>query len=52
MKGEIPGTVYGLSKKGWTDGELLEMWFVHHFPTHGPPAYSVLLLMAGQSSRY
>ena len=29
--GEVPGTVYGLSKKGWIDGELFEMWFVRHF---------------------
>ena len=29
--GEVPGTVHGLSSKGWIDGELFELWFTHHF---------------------
>ena len=50
--GEVPGTVYGLSKKGWIDGELFEMWFVRHFLTHAPPVRPILLLMDGHSSHY
>ena len=50
--GEVPGTVYGLSKKGWIDGELLEMWFVRHFLVHAPPVRPILLVMDGHSSHY
>ena len=25
--GELPGTIYGLSSKGWIDSELFKMWF-------------------------
>ena len=25
--GEVPGTVYGLSPKGWMDQELFDLWF-------------------------
>ena len=28
---EVPGTIYGLSKKGWIDYELLDVWFNYHF---------------------
>ena len=35
--GEVPGTVYGLSSKGWIDGELFELWFTHHFLAYAPP---------------
>ena len=34
--GEVPGTVYGLSQKGWIDGELFELWFVRHFLAYAP----------------
>lgn len=37
--GEVPGTVYGLSKKGWIDGELFELWFIRHFIMHAPPPH-------------
>ena len=50
--GEVPGTVYGLSKKGWIDGELFEMWFFRHFLAHVPPIRPILLLMDGHSSHY
>ena len=50
--GEVPGTVYGLSKKGWIDGELFEMWFSCHFLAHAPPIRPILLLMDGHSSHY
>ena len=29
--GEVPGTIYGLSKKGWIDYELFDVWFNNHF---------------------
>ena len=45
-------TVYGLSKKGWIDGELFEMWFSRHFLAHAPPIRPILLLMDGHSSHY
>ena len=49
---EVPGTVYGLSRKGWIDGELFEMWFSRHFLAHAPPVRPILLLMDGHSSHY
>ena len=30
-KGEIPGTLYGLSSNGWIDMELFSGWFFEHF---------------------
>ena len=50
--GEVPGTVYGLSKKKWIDGELFDLWFSHHFLAHAPPMLPLLLLMDGHSSHY
>ena len=50
--GEVPGTVYGLSKKGWIDGDLFDLWFSHHFLAHAPPVRPLLLLMDGHSSHY
>ena len=50
--GEVPGTIYGLSKKGWIDGELFDLWFTRHFLTHAPPVRPILLLMNGHSSHY
>ena len=50
--GEVPGTAYGLSKKGWIDSELFEDWFTNHFLLHIPPQRPVLLLVDGHSSHY
>lgn len=50
--GEVPGTVYGLSKNGWIDGELFDLWFTWHFLAHAPPVRPLLLLMDGHSSHY
>ena len=36
-QGEIPGTLYGLSGKGWIDSQLFEEWFEGHFLRHAPP---------------
>ena len=50
--GEVPGTFYGLSEKGWMDGELFEEWFKHHFLVHAPPSRPLLLLLDGHVSHY
>ena len=51
-KGEVPGTRYGLSKKGWTDRELFQGWLQHHFLSHAVPGRPLLLLLDGHSSHY
>ena len=51
-EGEVPGTVYGLSKSGWIDSELFELWFRNHFLAHTPPTRPLLLLLDGHSSHY
>ena len=51
-KGELPGTIYGLSSKGWTDQELFKIWFEFHFLRYAPPIHPILLLMDGHSSHY
>ena len=48
--GEIPGTIYGLSKSGWIDQELFDKWFTHHFLHYAPASRPLLLLMDGHSS--
>lgn len=50
--GEIPGTVYGLSKTGWIDGDLFDLWFSRHFLSHAPPMRPLLLLVDGHSSHF
>ena len=30
-KGEVPGTMYGLSDSGWIDMVLFKEWFFNHF---------------------
>ena len=50
--GEIPGTIYGLSHKGWIDQELFDLWFTRHFLRYAPPVRPLLLLMDGHSSHY
>ena len=50
--GEVPGTIYGLSDKGWIDRELFGIWFTNHFLRYAPPAHPILLLMDGHSSHY
>lgn len=51
-KGELPGTIYGLSSKGWVDQELFQIWFEFHFLRYAPPIRPILLLMDGHSSHY
>ena len=50
--GEVPGTMYGLSDKGWIDTEIFEEWFLNHFLLYAPPARPLLLLMDGHSSHF
>ena len=50
--GEVPGTIDGLSRKGWIDGDVFDIWFTRHFLSHAPPVRPLLLLMDGHSSHY
>ena len=50
--GEVPGTFYGLSDKGWMDQELFDAWLSCHFLRYAPPARPLLLLLDGHSSHY
>ena len=46
-EGEVPGTIYGLSPKGWMDQELFDLWFTRHFLQFIPRVRPVLLIMDG-----
>ena len=48
-RGEVPGTVYGLSSNGWMDTELFKYWFMDHFLKYVPSSRPLLLLMDGHS---
>ena len=50
--GEVPGTLYGLSAKGWITRELFAQWFRDHFLVYIPKHRPVVLLMDGHSSHY
>ena len=50
--GEVPGTIYGLSDKGWINKELFLGWFHKHFLLLIPKTRPVLLLLDGHSSHY
>ena len=51
MISEIPGTLYGMSGKGWTDHQLFLYWF-KHFLKHANPTWPLLLLLDGHSSHF
>ena len=51
-KGEIPGTLYGLSSNGWIDMELFSGWFCNHFLKFAPKFRPLLLLLDGHASHY
>lgn len=51
-KGEVAGTLYGMSDKGWTDMELFSYWMKDLFLPNIPPVRPVLLLLDGHSSHY
>ena len=50
--GEVPGTIYGLSGKGWMDQHLFEKWFKRHFLRYAPPVRPLLILLDGHTSHY
>ena len=50
--GEVAGTIYGPSAKGWIDQELFDLWFTLHFLRYAPSVRPLLLLMDGHSSHY
>lgn len=51
-RGEVPGTLYGLSQSGWMDKTLFSEWFLHHFLHYAPPMRPLLLVMDGHSTHY
>ena len=50
--GEVPGTFYGMSNKGWTDQELFKHWLKDHFLKYSVEARPLLILLDGHSSHY
>ena len=44
--------MYGLSKSGWIDTELFELWFLKHFLDFAPSTRPLLWLLDGYSSHY
>ena len=51
-KGEVPGTTYGTSQKGWVDTQLLKGWLTDHFLHFAMSARPLLLLLDGHSSHF
>ena len=51
-EGEVPGTYYGMSGKGWTDQELFRNWLKNHFLKYAVSGRPLLLLLDGHSSHY
>ena len=51
-KGEVPGTIYGLSQRGWIDMEVFKGWFSKHFFKYAVSSRPLLLLLDGHSSHY
>ena len=52
VRGEVPGTIYGLSSKGWINQELFQFWFEKHFLAYVPSTRPLLLLLDGHSSHF
>ena len=52
LKGEVPGSGYGLSPKGWVDTEVFHGWFEKHFLKYAVSPRPLLLLLDGHSSHY
>ena len=50
--GEVAGTIYGLSSKGWIDKCLFSEWFFNHFLLYAPATRPLLLILDGHSSPY
>ena len=50
--GELAGTIYGCSEKGWMTAKLFNDWFRKIFLRYAPASRPVLLLLDGHSSHY
>ena len=50
--GEVPDTIYGLSRNGWMDSDLFHQWFTTHFLSYVPPSRPILLLLDGHSTHF
>ena len=50
--GEVNGTTYGMSAKGWVDSELFHGWLTDHFLQFAVAARPLLLVLDGHSSHY
>lgn len=50
--GEVPGTTYGLSSKGWVDSALFSGWMVDHFIPLAAAGRPCLLTLDRHSSQY
>ena len=47
VKGEVPGTYYGQSEKGWIDCELFKGWLSRHVFTHAVAGRPLLIPKRG-----
>ena len=50
--GEVPNTLYDMSKSGWMDQELFADWFSKNFLKHDVSSRPLLLMLDGHSSHY
>lgn len=50
--GEIPGTLYGFTEKGWMTAALFHNWFKKLFLRYAPASRPLILLLDGHSSHY
>ena len=44
-EGEVPGTTYGLSDRGWVDIELFKGWFNNHFLRYAVASRSRIMIL-------
>jgi len=51
-RGEVPGTLYGMSPNRWMDQELFSSRFFTHFLKHAVSDHPLMLILDGHSSHY
>ena len=51
-RGEVPGTLYGMSPNGWMDQELFSSWFFSHFLKHAVSERPLMLILDGHCSHF
>ena len=51
-KGEVPGTMYGLSTTGWVDTHLFKKWLTNHLLKNAVAERPLLLILDGHGSHY